>query len=251
MASDALPWRDRLFLDTQQRCAHSVGIWLMWPMAEAWLKVVRGYRIHDLEGVRRKFRRLVAQTSGPLLLCCNHLTWIDSVLVQWALVSSATASRATRLFLWNLPEKTNFYRNLGLRTICYLGKCLPITRGGDREQQKRVLDKVRHLLESRELVLAFPEGGRSRTGRFDAERVTYGVGRFVHDAPDCSVLCLYLRGDKQEQMSVLPNRGESFSLDLRLIQPRSTSRGLRAHRDISRQIVATLSEMEQEYFANR
>jgi len=248
---DALPARHRRTLETQQLCAHSVGIWLLWPAALAWLKYVRGYRIRDLTQVRRRFQKLLAETSGPLLLCCNHLTWIDSMLVQWALVSSATASRSTRLFVWNLPEKKNFNQNVGLRTICYLGKCLPITRGGDREQQRLVLDKVRHLLERRELVLAFPEGGRSRTGRFDADRVTYGVGRFVHDAPDCSVLCIYLRGDGQERMSVLPPKGETFSVDLRLVQPRSRSRGLRAHRDIARQIVATLSEMEQDYFDRR
>lgn len=220
-------------------------------MIVAWMSLVRGYRIRDVSKVRRRFRQLIKESPGPLLVCPNHLTWVDSLLVQWALVPPWVGWRGRRLLVWNLPEKSNFTRTLFLRAVCYFGKCLPIVRGGDRRTQKIVLHKVRHLMERREIVLAFPEGKRGRSGRIDPEEITYGVGGMIHEVQGCKVLCVYLRGDRQKQMSVLPRRGELFSVDLHLLKPRTESHGMRSHRDLARQVAHALCEMEQQYFASR
>lgn len=250
-AQPHLPFRQRLSLDAQWLCSRFLGTWLLWPMAVAWMSLVRGYRIRDVSTVRRRFRQLLKESAGPLLVCPNHLTWIDSLLVQWALVPLWLGWRGGRQLAWNLPEKANFSRTPLLRAVCYVGKCLPIVRGGDRRQQKIVLHKVRHLMERREIVLAFPEGTRSRSGHINPEEISYGVGVMIHQVPGCKVLCVYLRGDSQKQMSVVPRHGELFSVDIQLLKPRTESHGLRSHRDLARQVAQTLREMEQRYFAGR
>ncbi len=85
---------------------------------------------------------------------------------------------------WNLPERDNFQRNIFLAVLCYLAKCLPVNRGGSREELQRLLEKCRRVLDWGQSLLIFPEGGRSRTGRVDRENFSYGVGRFLDENPE-------------------------------------------------------------------
>ncbi len=78
-----------------------------------------------------------------------------------------------------------------------------------------------------------------------------GVGRLCRSVPECRVLCVYLRGDQQESYSGIPIRGERFRGSVSVIEPKTDHQGLRASRDIARQISARLAEMEQEYFDGR
>lgn len=137
------------------------------------------------------------------------------------------------------------------RCAAWLVKCIPVVRGGSREDVSRVLDRVRHLLSRGETALLFPEGGRSRSGRVEPESATYGVGRILTAVPDCRTLCVYLRGDQQETWSTIPDRGDSFYVEFEVFEPESDHRGLRRSRDLARQIVQKLAEMEEEYFARR
>jgi hypothetical protein len=65
------------------------------------------------------------------------------------------------------------------------------------------------------------------------------------------VLCVYLRGDGQREMTDAPARGEVFRGRLALIEPKSDERGLRGSLDISRQIVGKLVELERDHFDDR
>ena len=228
-----------------------MGVLFLWPLVVAWMRYLRGYRIRDLRGIRRRARKLLAEERGPVLICPNHLTWIDSLLVQWALTSPGQVLRSYRLFAWNVPEWTNFYTKSWLRLGCYLGKCIPIVRGGDRAQQKLAFEKLSLVLSRGEIVMVFPEGSRSRTGRIDLENLAHGIGRMVKEVGNCSVLCVYLRGDRQDQRSVLPPAGQRFTVDLELIEPMSDNKGLRATREIVLQIAHKLVDMEERYFARR
>ena len=58
-------------------------IWI--PIAVLVMRVGMGYRIHDMAAVRAKYARIREASSGPLLICANHLTMVDSPLVAWAL----------------------------------------------------------------------------------------------------------------------------------------------------------------------
>jgi 1-acyl-sn-glycerol-3-phosphate acyltransferase len=131
-------------------------------------------------------------------------------------------------------------------------KCIPITRGGDREEVRRTLETCDRLLSTGHAVLVFPEGGRSRTGRIDTENFAYGVGRFVKNLDRMKILCIYLRGDRQETWSACPKPGDTFSMAVEVFEPeRLTTNGLKAQRDYAAQIVRQLSRMEERYFESR
>jgi hypothetical protein len=237
---------DRLRLATQRRVAHWLApLWIF--AAAAVLRWVCGYRIVGRAEARARYQALRAKNRLPLLLCANHLTLIDSVLIAWALGSPGWYLRHFSCLPWNVPERRKFAASWWSRALVYVLKCIPITRGGDRREISGVLSRVSHLLESGEAVLIFPEAGRSRSGRVDVEAAAWGVGRIVGSVPGCQVLCIYLRGERQLEFSDLPAQGQRFRVELALLEPKSDLRGLRRSMDLSRQILTKLAEMEQRW----
>jgi 1-acyl-sn-glycerol-3-phosphate acyltransferase len=244
-----LSLRDQVGLWTQRQLSRAL-IPCSYYFAIAWMKLGRHYRIPAIRQARRDFQRLRKEHPGPLVICPNHLTAVDSLLIMWALSPGWRAFLRPSLMPWNLPDKANFSGNLALRVLCYIGRCLPIMRKGPREEVRRVLDKVQALLHRGDSILIFPEGGRSRVGRVDTENFSYGVGTILQECPNAKVLCVFFRGKQQKDFSNLPHRGDEFHVDLRMLQPQSASGGLRGARDVSTQIVKELAAMETEYFAH-
>lgn len=150
-----------------------------------------------------------------------------------------------------MPEAKNFAASPLQRIASYVMKCIPITRGGDRAEVARVLGEFAYVVRQGDAGLVFPEGGRSRTGRIDLEAAATGVGRIVSSIPGCRVLCIYLRSENQDSFSDMPPFGDTFRVELRLIEPKSERRGLRASRDIARAILGELAEMENRWFDDR
>lgn len=221
------------------------------PLVALVLRVGWGWRIERLREVRERARALLDSRDGPLLLCANHLTLVDSFLVAWALQPAWRYALDFRRLPWNVPERANFAATRWSRALSYLAKCIPVSRGGDRRDVADVLARVCHVVAEGETALLFPEGGRSRSGRVDVESAAYGVGRVVGSIPGCRVLCVYLRGRGQRSWSALPRRGERFHVDLASIEPKSDHRGLRRSRDLARQIAAELARMESEFLDGR
>lgn len=242
-----LKFKEKLALKIQ----HLVG-WVTFPFWGTFLigllRFVGRYKIQQLREIRKHYKHLKKNLEGPLIVCSNHLTKIDSAILNWSLASVYSYMRSFKVFSWNLPERDNI-RNYLLRIICYLGSCVPIDRGGNRSKVKKSLDKVTYLLTKGHTITVFPEGTRSRTGRIDSEGYAYGVGRLVNKVKDCNVLCVYLRGHNQNKHSGVPPRGARFYLEMELIKPQSIYSGLRATRDVAGQIVNKLVHMEQMYFA--
>ena len=213
---------------------------------------LRGYRIRDLERIRSEVSRLQKEHEGPWIICPNHLTMIDSVLISIGMASLWAHVLRFKRVPWNLPERDNFQRNLFLAVLCYLAKCLPVNRGGSREELQRLFEKCRHVLGWRQSLMVFPEGGRSRTGRVDREGFSYGVGRFLDECPGCKILLIYLRGDGQEAFGTLPRLGERFTMTVEVFDPgKMDGAGLRIQREYARRIIERLAGMEEEYFASR
>jgi hypothetical protein len=212
-----------------------------------WLRL----RVAGTREIRARYREIVGRDRTPLLVCANHLTMIDSVLIGWALAGPWWYLRHFRTLPWNLPEQTNFATNPLHRVLIYIFKCLPIRRGGSRTEVAETLQRFAHILASGDVGLIFPEGGRSRSGRVEVESAAWGVGRVVKSVPSCRVLCVYLRGDAQTEYSDLPSSGDTLRVSLALLEPKSDHSGLRGSRDVARQIVSRLSEMEREYFDAR
>jgi 1-acyl-sn-glycerol-3-phosphate acyltransferase len=213
---------------------------------------LRGYRIRDLKRIRDGVARLQKEHEGPWIVCPNHLTMIDSVLISYGMVSLGDHILRFRRVLWNLPERDNFQRNIFLAVVCYLAKCLPVNRGGSREELQRLLDRCRRVLAWKQSLLIFPEGGRSRTGRVDRENFSYSVGRFLDENPSCRVMLVYLRGDGQTAFGTMPRFGDHFTMYVEAFDPeRGDGGGLRLQREYARRIVERLAEMEDKYFAGR
>lgn len=213
---------------------------------------LKGYRIRDMKRIRGQVARLQREHEGPWIICPNHLTMIDSVLVSVGMGSLFSHMLRFWRVPWNLPERDNFQRNLFLAVLCYLVKCLPVNRGGCREELQRLFEKCRRVLEWRQSLMIFPEGGRSRSGKVDRESFSYGVGRFLEECPGCKVLLVYLRGDHQEGYGMMPRQGECFTMAVEVYDPeREEGSGLRVQREYARRIVGRLADMEEAYFASR
>lgn len=226
----------------------------LYPVYILLLRYVLAYRVPDLKSVRRSIREaLKRHRKQPLLICPNHLTMIDSVILMWAITPWWHAFWDYRYFPWNTPEKTNYAHIPVLRLFAYLGKCVAVVRQAPKEQTRRFLAKIRALLLRGHSLMIFPEGKRSRDGRVDTRNFAYGTGKIVDDLQRLGsqprILCVYLRGVGQETYGTIPRKGETFYVDFRVMEPESAYRGLRAQRDISRQIVETLAEMEDAFFS--
>ena len=242
--------RHRRALDVQR----AVG-WLTSPVcvpgATAIMRFGFRWRIRDPAPSRTLYARLRAEDRRPLLIAANHLTMADSALIGWALGSTWDHLVHYRGLPWNVPEQSRVESSWLWRVLAYLMKCVPVPRGGERQQVARVLDGLRHLMRRGEVVLMFPEGGRSRSGRIDRESVAQGVGRLIKELGDCRVLCVYLRGDAQDSWSHVPAVGDTFTVATRLVEPKTDLRGMRASRDLASQLLDHLVEMEQAYLAGR
>ena len=234
---------ERRRLVRQRRVSRLLSpLWV--PIAVGVMALGMGWRIENARELRERHRRLRAESRAPLLVCANHLTLVDSFLVAWALGSPLWYLRHYAALPWNVPEERNFAATWWSRALVYVMKCLPIRRGADRKEGALVLARLAFLLSRGETGLVFPEGGRSRSGRVEPDAAAYGVGRLVKAVPGCRVLCVYLRGARQESWSDLPARGERFRVVLAALEPKSDAAGLRGSLEIARQIVGRLIELE-------
>ncbi len=242
--------RDRIALRIQREVGRFFGpLWI--PLIACALRFGFGYRIRGVRELRQRFLALRREFDGPLLICSNHLTMIDSAIIATALAPSWWYCLHFSALAWNIPERRNFASSYINNALVYLVKCIPIVRGGDRKDIAHVLDSLTYLMGLGEVALIFPEGGRSRTGRVEIGSAAYGVGRIVKTLPGCRVLCVYLRGDGQDVHSDLPVRGDQFDMEFSCIEPTSEMKGMRATRDISLQIMNEIVALEARYFDAR
>ena len=246
-APTGLPQRARLELALQRAVCFAFSP-LTTLAALVILRIWLRLRFAGIRELRRAYSSFRRTSNAPLLVCGNHLTMIDSALIAYALGSPLWYVLHFASLPWNTPERNVFATRPWQRVLIYLYKCVPIERGGARADVADTIERFMHLLQRGEVGLIFPEGGRSRTGRVEVEDAAYGVGRIVKSVPGCRVLCVYLRGDAQHEYSGLPARGDTLRARIAWIEPKSDQRGLRASRDIARQILTRLAELEREHF---
>jgi len=221
------------------------------PLGAFAMRYVMRYRIKDATRLRRRFRALIRESDGPILICANHLTMVDSLLVAWALGGSWWYLFNYRWLPWNLPEYRNFASFWLNRAAVWVTKCISIKRGGRRQEVSGVLKRVKYLLSRGETALIFAESGRSRTGRIQLDTLAHGMGRIVSSVRGCRALVVYLRGDRQLTWSTVPAAGDSFYVDFELFLPHSQRTGMRRSREVAQQIADRLVQMEEKYFARR
>ncbi len=240
--------RNGLFL---QAVIGRVAAFVTVPLGFLFVRLM-GYRIRDLKALRANVRTRYREHQGPWLICPNHLTMIDSVVISYGLFSLSDHIFRFQDIPWNLPERKNFHRNFLLVIICYLMKCIPVDRGGSRERVQRLFDKCIQVLDWRQNLLVFPEGTRSRSGMVDTKNFSYGVGRLIEERKETRVLLVYLRGDHQETYGSIPRFGDRFTMIIEEFLPqRAENGGLRTQRAYAAQIVERLAAIEEGYFASR
>jgi 1-acyl-sn-glycerol-3-phosphate acyltransferase len=209
------------------------------------------YVIPNLAQIREQFQELSAGDE-PFIICANHLTIIDSALILWAFGSGPWYLRHFNKFSWNLPAGDFFKKRLFYRFVGAIGKCLYIHRDGSKEHKDSVVRLTTQLVRAGEVVTVFPEGQRSRTGRFEPEKLTYGVGKMVSELGGyCRVLCVYVRGDKQETFSNYPPHGSRIHLEMKLVHARTAKPGRDGYKEVVGLIGGTIKDMEDRYFASR
>lgn len=227
-----------------------MAVFITAPMIVLLIKAA-GYRVPNLKKHRKDMAALFTAHPGPWVLCANHLTLIDSAVLSYIMFPAWRYLLHYRLLAWNLPEKRNFQRNPVMTLLCYLLKCIPVVRGGDRKDIKACYEKCGHLLGRGESIMIFPEGTRSRAGRISTDTFSYGPGRMIDNTPDCRVLCLYLRGRNQDTYSNIPAPNDIFSFAAATCDVNRDMSGRKAHRAHARQIIEKLAEMEKDYFDAR
>ena len=246
----SIPRRTRAALWVQREVGRVLSFF--WIPASAFaLRYVMGYRIKNAARLRKRFRALVRESDEPILICANHLTMVDSMLVAWALGGTWWYFFNYRRMPWNLPEYRNFASLWFARAAVWITKCIPIRRGGRREEVSGVLKRVKYLLSRGETALIFAEGGRSRTGRVQIDALAHGMGRLASSVRNCRALVVYMRGDRQLSWSTVPAIGDSFYVDFEVVRPHSERTGMRRSREYAQQIMDRLVHLEDKYFARR
>ncbi len=218
-------------------------------------RFMQSYRIENVAEIRREFKKIWAEkerTGKPLVICANHLTFVDSALMIWALASNFWYLFNYRAFMWNIPAGDFFKKKLHYHLTLYLSKCIFIDREGSPAHKNAILNLCRYLLAKGNVVLVFPEGQRSREGIFDVDRLRFGVGKILTSFDEAQVLCIYLRSDKQKRYSNYPPRGSRFTMKMKVIEP-ALDKGVKKQASIAvvKEIGKTIKAMENEFFAEK
>ena len=106
--------------------------------------------------------------TGPLILVSNHLSYVDTTATEHALLRAGATALANRLVavagpkVWGKPLHALCTRALNVLPTVQAGS---ISTSGDQERARRSVAQGRRLLASKQPLLLYPEGSRSRTGR--------------------------------------------------------------------------------------
>lgn len=213
-------------------------------------KFIMGYKIENVKSIRHQFKEII-KDNKPLVICANHLTFIDSCLIIWALAPNYWYQFNYKYFSWNLPAGDFFGKKWYFRAIAFLAKCIFIHRDASPIHHNEILTICKELLLKGEIITIFPEGKRSRTGRFEEKQMTYGVGKIIQNISNCRVLCVYIRGDKQETYSNYPLKNSRFSISMNLVTPKTELSGREGCSEIVHQIAKVIKTQENDYFFAR
>ncbi|MEZ4814623.1 MAG: lysophospholipid acyltransferase family protein [Bdellovibrionota bacterium] len=209
---------------------------------------LRGLAIKDHKKLRKYYRELTQEGSLPLLICPNHMTYVDSIILIYAFGNHFWYGLNFKKHMWNLVAK-EYSKNPLFRFVCYLSKCIYVDREKEKSQNYPALNTAISLLKMHEVVLIFPEGRRSKTGRFDDTKLAYGVGKVVKEVGECNVLCTYLRCPEQgEKSSGFFPRNAHYSILTELVHYKAHELGSEAVSKITEDIATRIKVLEKEYF---
>jgi len=159
-----------------------------------------------------------AFNSKKLLIVSNHMTLIDSIIIQLFIIEIfgwfGVIKNNFRQILWNLPAVENLdllrSNTADISEFLYskIGRMIPIDRS-DQDSSVKTLEKVSSLINKENVFLIFPEAGRTRRDQFSEEDVTPGAAKVMLDCEKISgklpgLLTIYVRAENQIGHSNLP-----------------------------------------------
>ena len=226
---------------------------LVGPVIKFLLVFVGRYRIDNLKEIRTRVEAVLIESrknQAPLLLCSNHLTFIDSILLLWAFAPVWRYLVDYERFFWNVPAADIFAKAPLFKWIGILGKCIFVHRTGSVKHKVEVFETLRYLLSSGRTVFLFPEGRRSRSGLVEADRLTAGTARLALQVPKCRLFCFYVRSDLQSAYSEYPPRSSHIHIQMNEIDlaPFRTIPKPKRYLAATASIGATLQVLESRYF---
>jgi 1-acyl-sn-glycerol-3-phosphate acyltransferase len=156
--------------------------------------------------------------KDKLLIVSNHMTLVDSVLIQLFIFDLfgwfGVIKNNFRQILWNLPAIENLdllkQHSASVNMFMYskFGRLIPIDRS-NQDSSMNTLSKVSNLINKQNVFLIFPEAGRTRRDQFSEEDVTPGAAKVMIDCEKISgnlpgLLTIYVRAENQIGHSNLP-----------------------------------------------
>ncbi|MEQ1568141.1 MAG: lysophospholipid acyltransferase family protein, partial [Myxococcota bacterium] len=196
--------------------------------------VVEQAQVHGAEHLRAAVER------GPALVCCNHLSYVDSTATDAALAGAGHADLADRLIAAAGPK---VYQDLFRLIAASCLNTLPVPQSTSfthteklsaRELARKAsesLQSAADAMASGYVLLLYPEGSRSRTGHLGS--FLRGAHRYLTALPDLSVVPLGIAGT-EALMPVASSKLRPGTVTLRFGAP------LRAGPDgNSRELLAT------------
>lgn len=127
-----------------------------------WVAAAYRFRIHGLEHLPAR---------GPAVLVCNHVSFVDGLLVGVASRRRVRFVMDHRIF--RNPALNWFFRTVG---------AIPIApQHEDPVVLERAFQRIAHALEDGELLCIFPEGKITHTGRMNEFR--RGIERILATTP--------------------------------------------------------------------
>jgi hypothetical protein len=157
-----------------------VAVYIFFLVPEFLLRFLVWALIHTIYRVRTEGLRHVP-SSGPALLVCNHVSYVD------ALVIGSVLPRLPRFITDHL-----IYKAPVLKALMRIGRAIPIAQSReDPALKEAAFDVAAQALRDGELVMIFPEGTLTRDGDFRPFRT--GVEEILKRQP-VPVIPMALRG---------------------------------------------------------
>lgn len=192
----------------------------LWYLGTTWLYgVFLGIIFHFLKifgTIRVLHGERFPHYQRRIILVSNHPSLVDPFVVA-ALFFPDYLFYPFGLIPWSTPDRKNFYDRWYFFWL--RARSVPIDRTAKRTRLRETLLRMKRILDRRENLILFPEGGRtfkgecflySRTGKRRIRALKKGIGWLVAQT-NALVVPIWLEGTER----VLPNR-----LDKLFVLPR-------------------------------
>jgi 1-acyl-sn-glycerol-3-phosphate acyltransferase len=158
----------------------SVAVYAFCQEAHLSLRFLTDLLIHSFYRLGKKGFEHIPKT-GPAVLVCNHVSFVDSLVIM------AAIRRPIRFVIDHRIHRTPVAAFLFRHS-----RTIPIATAKENPELKEAaFDEVARALKNGELIGLFPEGGITHTG--EIKHFRYGVGRIVSETP-VPVIPMALRG---------------------------------------------------------